>query len=212
MGDADSTTLLPPSSGTFTPGTPSGLTPNTRSEAEAAFTYNTTTQTESAAPTTPLPSRENMPFDKTIDEEKMNEAQKAWRKPAGLIRTSSTNYEQALKEAHKEPSLSSVLSSDTVTESGRDVTGETVASPTSMATSAFPPPGQGVVPIHTGVGTGQAEAIKRAKPSGLSLGALGRQQSWSAQDFKHVYSANLMEPVKSDAGYASEVEERDADR
>lgn len=134
----------------------------------------------------------------------MTEAQKAYRKPAGLIRTSSSNYVTALAEAQKEPSLQSVLSNESVPESGRDITGaETVASPTSTATSAFPLPGQGVVPLHTGIGAGQAQAINRAKPSGLSLGALGRQQSWNAQDFKHISSANLMEPVRSDAGYAS---------
>jgi len=198
---------LPPSTGTFTPGTPSGLTPNTRSEAEAALTLNSIAQTDSAAPTTPLTSSENMP---PMGEESMTEAQKAWRKPAGPIRTSSTNYVTALAEAHKDPSLSSVLSSDSMSASGRSITGETVASPTSTGTAAFPPPGQGVVPLHTGVGTGQAEAIKRAKPTGLSLGALGRQQSWNAQDLKHVYSANLMVPVK-DAGYESGAEGK-ADR
>jgi hypothetical protein len=144
-------------------------------------------------------------------EEIMTEAQKAWRKPAGLIRTSSTNYATALAEAQKEPTLQSILSNDSMTESGRDITGaEMVASPTSTATSAFPPPGQGVVPLHTGVGSGQAQAINRAKPSGLSLGTLARQQSWNAQDLKHVYSANLMVPVTSEAGYASEAEDNGA--
>lgn len=146
-----------------------------------------------------------------VNDENMNEAQRAWRKPAGLIHTSSKNYEQALKESHQKPSLESVLSSDTMTESGRDITGaEMVASPSSNTTAAFPAPGQGVVPLHTSVGAMQAKTIERAKPTGLSLGALGRQQSWNAQDLKHVHSANLMEPVKSDAGYASEVEGKGA--
>jgi hypothetical protein len=185
MGDAEppSRLELPHRSSNNFPGTPSGLTPNTRSEAEAALTLNSTIQTESAAPTTPLPINNIMAWDGTKDyEENMTEAQKAWRKPAGLVRTSSTNYATALAEAQKEPSLQSVLSNDSVTESGRDITGaETVASPISTTTSAFPPPGQGVVPLHTGVGTGQAQAINRAKPSGLSLGTLARQQSWNAR-------------------------------
>lgn len=210
MGNADppSRLELPHRSTDNFPGTPSELTPNTRSEAEAALTLNSTIQTESAAPTTPLPTNNIMALDGTKDhEEDMTEAQKAWRRPAGLNRTSSMNYATALAEAQKEPTLQFVLSSYSVTESGRNITdADTVASPTSTTTSTFPPLGQGVVPLHTGVGAGQAQAINRAKPSGLSLGTLARQQSWNAQDLKHVYSANLMEPVKSDAGYASGAE------
>ena len=198
MGDS---LELPPSTGSFTPTTPSGLTPNTRSEAEAALSHNTIAQTDSAAPTTPLPSKENLQM---ADEGSMTEAQRAWRRPAEMIRTSSTNYEQALREARQE-STSSVASTDGISEMS-NITGRTVASPTS--TTPFPLPGQGVVPLHTGVGSGQAEAIKRTKPSGMSLGALGRQQSWNAQDFKHVYSSSLMSEVKDNQGYASGTEDK----
>ncbi|KAF2713267.1 hypothetical protein K504DRAFT_449990 [Pleomassaria siparia CBS 279.74] len=211
MGDANHLEL-PPNSGIFIPGTPSGLTPTTRSEAEAAFTLNSIAQTDSAAPTTP-PG--DMDSTKLLNEENMSEAQKAWRRPAGMNRTSSANYETALKKAHKDHSLSSVLSTSTdgTTEGGRpgNITGQTVANPTGDALSVFPPPGQGVVPLRPGVGIApQVEAMKKAKPSGLSLGQLGRQQSWNAQDFKHVYSAGLMEPISSDAGYASGAESKDA--
>jgi len=133
-------------------------------------------------------------------EEAMSEAQRAWRRPAEMIRTSSTNYEQALREAHQESSVSSEMSKDTIPETS-NITDRTVASPTS--TTPFPLPGQGVVPLHTGVGSGQAEATKKAKPSGMRLGPLGRQQSWNAQDFKHVFSADLMSEVKDSQGYAS---------
>lgn len=203
MGDAHS--FLRPSSGSFIPGTPSGLTPNTRSEAEAALTLNVAAQTDSAAPTTPLPTDENMPpgVDKTYElDDGLTEAQKAYRRPVGPIRTSSTNYEQALRESNQQSSVSSNMSSETV---GGNITGETVKSPTST-TTPFPPPGQGVVPLQTGVGTSQAEALKRNRPHGLSLGALGRQQSWSEQDYKHAYSATLMGDTKGDPGYGSGTE------
>lgn len=42
--------LLPPSDGNFVPLTPSCLTPNAHSEAEAALRHNSTAQTDSAAP------------------------------------------------------------------------------------------------------------------------------------------------------------------
>lgn len=70
---------------------------------------------------------------------------------------------------------------------------------------------QGVVPLHTGIGAGQAEAVKRVRPTGLSLGDLGRQQSWSEQDMKHVYSQKLMaggEGGAADQGYSSAAEQK----
>lgn len=214
MGDAQPT-LLPPSSGTFTPATPSGLTPNTRSEAEAALTHNITTQTDSAAPTTPLPTgAHNMyPYmgaggGNTLEGEAdgVDEAQRAYRRPAGPLRTSSTHYEAALREARKQSSASSNLSADTSPTSPTNILGEgKVASPIT-STIPFPPPGQGVVPLHSGVGAGQTEAVKKARPHGLSLGHLGRQPSWSEQDMKHIYTAGLMAKVEGDAGYASGAE------
>ncbi|KAF2122391.1 hypothetical protein BDV96DRAFT_618633 [Lophiotrema nucula] len=205
MGDRSE--LLPPSTGTFGSATPSGLTPNTRSEAEAALTLNTIAQTDSAAPTTPLARVENMnPHDQ---DDTVDEAVKAYRRPAGPIRTSSANYEKAL-EAFRKQSSASTASTDhshDARASTENVSGApTVASPTS--TVPFPPPGQGVVPLHTGVGTGQAEVIKKARPSGLSLGQLGRQQSWNEQDFKHIRSASLMGEVTGDAGYGSGSEKK----
>jgi len=170
--------LLPPSDGQFDIATPSGLTPGTRSEAEAAFELNATTQTDSAAP------------DPTL-----SEAQHAYRRP-GLRQTSSYNYETALRRA-QQSSVSSDLSTDTVD------TPETVTSPQS-GTVPFPQPGQGVVPLNYGhVGAGQGEAIKKTRSRGLSLGNLARQQSWSEQDFKHIYNAKLAEETKPDAGYGS---------
>lgn len=202
MGDAQGPLLMPPR-GTFTPGTPSGLTPNTRSEAEAALTHNTFAQTDAAAPTTPLPPRSSLEdnFPGMSAEKGATEAQRAYRRPAGPIRTSSTNYENALREARKQSSASSDLSADTtapenITELAK------VDSPVSSHVP-FPLPGQGVVPLHTGVGSGQADVVKKARPSGLSLGDLGRKQSWNEQDMKHMLQARLMSPVKADAGYDS---------
>lgn len=62
------------------------------------------------------------------------------------------------------------------------------------------------MPLKIGIGAGQAEALKRARPTGLSLGHLARQQSWSEQDMKHVYSQSLMVvdgATAEDAGYSS---------
>ena len=199
MGDAQ---LLPPSTGTFTPATPSGLTPNTRTEAEAALTQNSLQQTESAAPTTAMG-----------EDDTVNEAQKAYRRPQGPIRTSSTNYEKALQEARKQSSVSSDLSLST-TKTGESGTGPSPM--TDGATVSSPPPlanidpRQGVVPLNPGIGAGQQEAVKKARGRGLSLGMLGRQQSWSEQDMKHVYRAGWMGEVKGEGvatGYESRREE-----
>jgi len=174
--------------------TPSGLTPNTRSEAEAALHRNSLVQTDSAAPL------------KHSDD--VDEAQRAYhRRP---VHESSTNYEKALNAWKKQASVSSNFSHTSQEERGNgengaaSVTGgRTVASP--EATFPFPAPGQGVVPLHTGVGGGQADAVKKARPSGMSLGSLGRQQSWNQQDHKHVLSAHLM-GRKEDGGYDSGVD------
>ncbi|KAF2732711.1 hypothetical protein EJ04DRAFT_303340 [Polyplosphaeria fusca] len=197
MGD----TLLPPppSSSTFGTSTPSGLTPNTRSEAEAALTLNSSAQTDSAAPTTPLASSNP------------DEATKAYRnRPAGPLRASSTNYQEALYASQKKGSVSSNMSSDTsMPDSSENLSG-VVASPTTTL-AYVPKPGEGVVPLHNGVGTGQAEAVRRARKNsvGLNLGSLGRMPSWSEQDFKHVASAGLMGEVRDGAGYSSGVEGKD---
>lgn len=187
---SNSPSLLPPSDGTFGVPTPSGLTPNTRSEAEAALTHNSIAQTDSAAPD---PA--------SITENGTDEAQRAYRRP-GVARTSSTNYENALRRA-QEASVSSNMSTDT--DRADNVTGaEVVASPTSSVTP-FPPPGQGVVPLNYGaVGATQGDAIKKTRSRGLSLSSLAQQQGWNEQDFRRVYSSDLMEePSKNEAGYSS---------
>lgn len=211
----DDSTLLPPSSGDFSTATPSGLTPNTRSEAEAALTLNSIAQTDSAAPTTPMATREGMhPFmgaggGNTVGQEDgADEAREAYKRPPGPLRTSSTNYESAIREARKNSSVSSNFSTETHEPNPENITGSPTASPTSTTTHPLPPPGQGVVPLHTGVGGGQADVVKKAKAkaSGLNLGMLGRQQSWNEQDLKHVYNASLMGGVQDDAGYRSGTE------
>lgn len=204
--------LIPPSSGEFNPelATPSGLTPNTRSEAEAALTYNTLTQTASAAPTTPL-ATDPSSFDGISDPDTSNSAFAA-RRP--MATSSSHNYEAALAAARKQSTASSGMSADSTEPTGNiaagNITGgRTVASPTAAV--PFPPPGQGVVPLHTGVGSGQAEIVRKAKPSGMKLGELGRQPSWSSQDMKHLLSAEWMkEPGTEDKGYGSGVEHKGA--
>ncbi|KAF2621917.1 hypothetical protein BU25DRAFT_403715 [Macroventuria anomochaeta] len=174
---------LPPSDTGFGDPTPSGLTPSTRSEAEAIFFQNATKQTESAAPEPSLAA---------------DEARAAYQRP-GVVRASSANYERALKMAHAQSSVSSDLS--THTESPDNVTsGVTVASPSQS--SPFPPPGQGVVPDYSAVGLAPTDSLKKSRSRGLSLGALAQQQSWNEQDYKRLYNANLMSEVE-DAGYAS---------
>lgn len=213
MPDSQSN-LLPPTSGDFIPGTPSGLTPNTRSEAEAALWRNSMAQTDSAAPTTPLAS---YPPDMGLDAGAGSNAadplgqgvdgnvdSRRSRIPMG---TNPEAYVQALREARKQSTTESDISTHT-TESSTGAAVNTGASSTPTHSIPFPPPGRGVVPLHTGVGTGQAEAVRKAKPSGMKLGDLGRQASWSEQDMKHVYSAPLLGPPRQeDAGYGSGVEE-----
>ncbi|KAF2201268.1 hypothetical protein GQ43DRAFT_440741 [Delitschia confertaspora ATCC 74209] len=174
------------SSSSFAPAaTPSGLTPNTRSEAEAALSLNAFQQTESAAPTTPLPHTDSLDVD----------AKLTFRRDAPVVGFDSSS---ALAAAHQDSSISSNLSTDTTT-----------SNPSQIAGIPIPPPGQGVVPLHTGVGSGQADAVKKARPHGLSLGDLGRQQSWDKNDYKHVYSAGLMGKVDGDAGYSSNSREKE---
>ncbi|KAF1912833.1 hypothetical protein BDU57DRAFT_336457 [Ampelomyces quisqualis] len=182
----DKPSLIPPSDGQFAIATPSGLTPGTRSEAEEAFSLNATAQTDSAAP-----------------DPSLTEAQQAYRRP-GIPHASSYNYENALRRA-QQSSVSSDLSSDTVTD---NVPGAgPVASPTSSA-APFPPPGQGVVPLNYGHGAAQGEPSKKSRSRGLSLGGLARQQSWSEEDYKAMYTAKLAEETKGDAGYGSGAEKK----
>lgn len=212
MGDTNDL-LLPPSSGDFTPATPSGLTPNTRSEAEAALTLNSSLQTESAAPTTPLPSHaDNMQPGMGVggghgNVDGTDEAQQAYNRPPGPIRASSANYEKALREARKQSSASSNIISPTVSTDSTSILNENkVASPIS-ATTPFPAPGQGVVPLNPPLNKGQSDTIKKSKPPGMTLGLSGRQPSFKEQDIKHLYASTLMVPVKDDAGYNSGTEE-----
>lgn len=190
---------LPPSGCSLTPSslTPSGLTPNTRSEAEFALLFNSSTQTDSAAPDPGLlPKMSARDNDSRSD---TPEALHAYRRP-DILRTSSTNYQNALKEAHQVSGFSDM---STDTDVPVNVTGAgTVASPTS-STTPFPPPGQGVVPLNYGNSTGQPETAKKSRSRGLSLGARAKQQSWSEQDFKRIYNADLLSDQPKDAGYAS---------
>jgi hypothetical protein len=135
-----------------------------------------------------------------------DEAQKAYSRP-GPIRTSSANYEKALREARKQSSASSSTLSPTASTDSTSILDENkVASPVTT-TTPFPAPGQGVVPLNPPIGKGQSDVIKKAKPTGMTLGTLGRQPSFKEQDIKHVYASNLMVPVKDDPGYNSGTEE-----
>lgn len=186
----DPRTLLPPSDGDIGVRTPSGLTPETRSEAEAALTLNSIAQTDSAAPDPALLADDNI-----------SEAQKAYRRP-GVARTSSTNYEKALKRA-QEVSASSNMSTNT--DGADNITGAEVTASPASSTIPFPPPGQGVVPLNYGtVGATQGDAIKKTRSRGLSLSSLAQQQGWNEQDFRRVYSSDLLEePNENEAGYSS---------
>jgi hypothetical protein len=175
----DQSNLMPPSEGDFALATPSGLTPGTRSEAEEAFMLNAIAQTDSAAP-----------------DPSLSEAQRAYRRP-GIPRTSSHNYENALRRA-QQSSVSSEMSTETVTDN---------TSTTEPA--AFPQPGQGVVPLNYGtVGAAQGEPVKKTRSRGLSLGALAEQQSWNEEDYKRMYSPKLAEETKPNAGYGTGAEKK----
>ena len=195
---------MPPSEGSFLSSgafTPSGLTPNTRSQAEDAFTQNSLAQTDSAAPDPrllPLAAGSSNP---PSTGDGPSEAHQAYRRP-GVARASSTNDENALKRA-KDASASSDLSVGSEAPDNT-TTGATVASPSS-ASGPFPPPGQGVVPLNYGspVGVAQGDSLKKTRSRGLSLSGLAQQQGWSEQDFKRVYSADLLEEEPKNAGYAS---------
>jgi hypothetical protein len=183
-----SSSLGPPQPDTaFADPSPSGLTPSTRSEAEAIFFQNATRQTDSAAPDPSL----------TLDE-----ARAAYRRP-GVLRASSANYERALKQSHGQESASSDLAADSGTSENMTGAG-TVNSPAQS--SSFPAPGQGVVPDYRAVGLAQGDSLKKSRSRGLSLGALAQQQSWNEQDMKRMYNADLMEEVKKDQGYDSGTE------
>lgn len=180
---------LPQSDAAFGDPTPSGLTPSTRSEAEAIFFQNATQQTDAAAPDPSVIT---------------DEARAAYRRP-GVLRASSANYERALKLAHAQSSASSDLASNG--ETSENITGAaTVASPAQS--SPFPPPGQGVVPDYSAVGLSRGDSLKKSRSRGLSLGGLAQQQSWSEQDMKRIYNADLMGEVKKDAGYGSSTENK----
>src|SRR5690242_13709967 len=180
-----SSSLLPPQPDAgFGDPTPSGLTPSTRSEAEAAFFHNALKQTASAAPDPSFVA---------------DEARAAYRRP-DMVRASSANYERALKTAHAQSSASSDLAANRKTPD--NVTGgATVASP--QQSSPFPAPGQGVVPDYSAVGLARGDSLKKSRSRGLSLGALAQQQSWNEQDYKRMYNADLMGDVKQNSGYES---------
>ncbi|KAF2004605.1 hypothetical protein P154DRAFT_35040 [Amniculicola lignicola CBS 123094] len=189
MDDPQGTSsLLPPSTGDFNAVTPPGLTPNTRSEAEAALMLNSTAQTDSAAPIGSFSYMGAVSGPKP--DALVDEAKKAYRRPGGPTRTSSSNYEKALHDAMKQSSVSSHMSTTTEGVESMLPDARKTMSPVS-ATIPFPKPGEGVVPLGTGVGAGQGEVVKKARGRGLSLGHLARQQSWSEQDFKHAYSTDL---------------------
>jgi hypothetical protein len=200
---------MPPTEGSFLSSgafTPSGLTPNTRSQAEAAFTSNSTSQTDSAAPDPRLlPLMGAGGGNETASGNGPSEATQAYtgyRRP-GMARASSANYENALKRA-QQASVSSDFSTDSEVPDNV-TTGQTVASPSG--TTPFPPPGQGVVPLNyssASVGAAQGDSIKKTRSRGLSLSGLAQQQGWSEQDYKRVYSADLLaEEPKNNAGYSS---------
>lgn len=172
--------LLPPSDGSHLEDI---LTPTTRTEAEAALTENSIRQTDAAGP------------DPTVlAEDRGSEAQKAYRRP-GVARASSTNYENALKRA-QQASVSSDMSTDSTGTDG--LTGE------GGASSDFPPPGQGVVPLSYGaVGATSGDTIKKTRSRGLSLSTLAQQQGWSEQDYKRVYNSELVTEPKEHSGYGS---------
>ncbi|KAJ4331720.1 hypothetical protein N0V87_008949 [Didymella glomerata] len=184
-----SSSLGLPQSDAFGDPTPSGLTPSTRSEAEAIFFQNATKQTESAAPDPSIAT---------------DEARAAYRRP-GVIRASSANYERALKMAHAQSSASSDLATNG--ETSEKVTG--IAQVTSPSQSSpFPAPGQGVVPDYSAVGLTRGDSLKKSRSRGLSLGALAQQQSWSEQDYKRLYTADLMSEVRVNPGYDSGAENK----
>ena len=194
-----------PSHAPFGGGTPSQLTPNTRSEAEAALSANSTQQTDSAAPTTPLPTSSSAAahLPSTDSDSALDAARAAYRRPPNPIRTSTSNYAAALAAATSSPTSATSPVSPLASASA---SAAAAAAATALPASPLPvDAAHGVVPL-TGIGAGQAEAVRRVQPTGLSLGHLGRQQSWSEQDMKHVYSQRLMVPdggAVEDAGYSS---------
>lgn len=172
--------LLPPSDMSHLD---DALTPTARTEAEAALTQNSITQTDAAGP------------DPTVlAEDGGSDGHKAYRRP-GVARASSANYENALKRA-QQASVSSNMSADSVaTES---LTGDTGAS------SAFPLPGHGVLPLNYGAVTAIAgESVRKTRSRGLSLSQLAQQQGWSEEEYKRVYNSDLPLESKGGAGYGS---------
>lgn len=137
-------------------------------------------------------------------EDGLTEAQRAYRRPGGPIRASSMNYEKALATIRGQASASSDLTDDSTAPEDISSTAR-VASPSSLP---FPPPGQGVVPSYEGIGSNQSDVAKKGRNRGLSLSQLGGQQSWNAQDMKHMQQGRLMEQVNGAAGYDSGAEKK----
>jgi len=119
-------------------------------------------------------------------------------RPGGPFRTSSTHYAAALRAAHDQHSTPDDLVDADVPSAVHEEGG----------VAAFPAPGQGVVPSYEGIGAATSGGAKKSRPSGMSLGDLGRSKSWNEQDRKHVLQAHLMEKVEGDAGYDSGSEGR----
>jgi hypothetical protein len=65
-----------------------------------------------------------------------------------------------------------------------------------------------VVPDYSAVGLARGDSLKKSRSRGLSLGALAQQQSWSDQDYKRLYNADLMSEVKGNPGYDSDAENK----
>jgi len=194
------------SHGPFSAGTPSQLTPNMRSEVEAALSANSTQQTDSAAPTTPLPTSSSAAVHppSTDSDDALDAARAAYRRAPNPTRTSTSNYAAALAAAAT--TTTTTTSPTSAASPVSPLSASATATAAVLAASPLPVDAvRGVVPL-TGIGAGQAEAVRRAQPTGLSLGHLSRQQSWSEQDMKHVYSQLLMvvgSGAAEDAGYSS---------
>lgn len=168
--------------------TPSLLTPNTRSEAEAAFASNTALQTDSAAPTTPGIEAEKLA--RLVAQDGDIGDVEAGRRPVPQRRTTN-NYIDAM-----------------VASAGGPETGGTAGNTEEESKSPAP------ASVPTAGGEGKAESAASGVASDIvGTGekmpkAFTRQQSWNQQDLKREWhlKQKLMEKG-DDVGYDSATEQ-----
>ncbi|KAF2837213.1 hypothetical protein M501DRAFT_1018124 [Patellaria atrata CBS 101060] len=203
---SDQSRLGPSRTESFLP-TPSGLTPNTRTEAEAAFTANAEYQTESAAPTTPLVdgTSDGIQSPRTITSTKPPLPSPSTTRRPPIPTRSGSNYLDAAARYTEDtgestaaftgpggdvdpvlvPGIAPGLSTALPTQSTTDLPSRSGGAVPSLPTG----PDGAVSPPMSPVGASGGSLRRDSKPS---LAQLGRQGSWNSQDLKRQLMGGML--------------------